>query len=127
MDKNTAVINVISWFEIPTADFERAIQFYNAILGVNLVGVEAGLIKMATFPAENGVSGALVYHENYVPSFNGTTVYLTIVVDISLTLAKVEELGGQVVIPKTALHTGGFFAQFTDLEGNRVGLMSHNN
>jgi predicted enzyme related to lactoylglutathione lyase len=117
--------NAISWFEIPTSDFQRAIQFYNTILGLHLVGVEAEAIKMATFPAESGVGGALVYHENYAPSFNGTTVYLTIEGDIALTLTKIEELGGTVVIPKTALHTGGFFAQFTDSEGNRVGLMSH--
>lgn len=79
---------------------------------------------MAVFPAENGVGGALVYHEHYAPSFNGTTVYLTVKGDLAQTLARIEELGGQVIIPKTALHTGGFFAQFTDLEGNRVGLMS---
>lgn len=116
--------NALSWFEIPTADFERAIRFYNAILGINLVGVNADAIKLASFPADNGVGGALVYHENYVPSFNGTTVYLTVAGDIAQTLAKIEELGGTLVVPKTALHTGGFFAQFTDLEGNRVGLMS---
>lgn len=117
--------NAVSWFEIPTADFQRAIQFYNTILGINLVGVDAEAIKLAAFPAESGVGGALVYHENYVPSFNGTTVYLTVEGDIAVTLAKIEELGGTVVISKTALHTGGFFAQFTDSEGNRVGLMSH--
>ena len=116
--------NAVSWFEIPTVDFQRAIQFYNAILGLNLVGVDAGAIKMAAFPAEGGVGGALVYNENYVPSFNGTTVYLTVEGDLALTLAKIEELGGTIVISKTPLHTGGFFAQFTDLEGNRVGLMS---
>ncbi len=117
---------VISWFEIPAADFQRAIEFYNTILGLNMVGVAAESIKMATFPAESGVGGALVYHENYSPSFNGTTVYLAIEGDIAVTLAKIQELGGSVVIPKTVLHTGGFFAQFTDLEGNRVGLMSSN-
>jgi predicted enzyme related to lactoylglutathione lyase len=116
--------NAVSWFEIPTADFERAIRFYNTILGINLVGVDVEAIKLASFPAENGVGGALVYHENYVPSFNGTTVYLTVEGDIDQTLAKIEELGGTVVISKTPLHTGGFFAQFTDSEGNRVGLMS---
>ena len=116
--------NAISWFEIPTANLQRAIEFYNTILGVKLVGVAAASIMMAPFPAEGGVGGALVHHENYVPSFNGTTVYLTVQGDIDSTLAKIEELGGSVVIPKTPLHTGGFLAQFTDLEGNRVGLMS---
>lgn len=116
--------NAASWFEIPTADFQRAIDFYNAALGLNLVGVDAMAIKMAAFPAENGVGGALVYHPNYVPSFNGTTVYLTVEGDIADVLAKIEALGGTVVISKTELHTGRFFAQFTDLEGNRVGLMS---
>ncbi len=117
--------NAVSWFEIPTADFERAIRFYNTILGINLVGVDAGAIRLAAFPAESGVGGALVHHENYVPSFNGTTVYLTVEEDIAQILGKIEELGGQVVIGKTPLHTGGYFAQFTDLEGNRMRLMSH--
>jgi len=118
--------NAVSWFEIPAADFQRAIEFYNTILGLNMVGVAAKPIMMATFPAESGVGGALVYHENYIPSFNGTTVYLNIEGDIAVTLAKIEESGGLTVVPKTALHTGGLFAQFTDSEGNRVGLMSNN-
>jgi uncharacterized protein len=118
--------NAASWFEIPTLDFQRAIDFYNAAFGFELVGADVEPIKIAAFPAESGVGGALVYHPNYIPSFNGTTVYLTVKADIADILVKIEELGGTVVVPKMPfpVSPGGFLAQFTDSEGNRVGLMS---
>lgn len=120
--------NAVSWFEIPTTDFQRAIKFYNTILEITLHSMEMGQgMLMAMFPAEGGVGGTLVHHENYKPSFDGSTVYLTVEKDLAVTLAKIEELGGTVVIPKTSLGEemgGGFFAQFIDSEGNRVGLFS---
>ena len=41
--------SAVSWFEIPTADFQRAIDFYNAAFGLSLVGVDAGRLNWRLF------------------------------------------------------------------------------
>src|SRR5437016_10378097 len=42
--------------------------------------------------------------------------------DIEGTLAKVEALGGQTIMPKTEIPNVGWFAFFTDPTGNKVAL-----
>lgn len=117
--------NAVNWFEIPVSDIHRAVIFYSAILGIVL---EAGPVSegymMATFPAEDGVSGALVSGEGYVPSSNGTTVYLNGGHDLNEVLNRVEAAGGKVIVPKIDIGESGFFAFFLDTEGNKVGLHS---
>jgi hypothetical protein len=44
--------------------------------------------------------------------------------DIEATLAKVESLGGRVLVPKTEIPTVGWFGVFSDPTGNKVGLYS---
>lgn len=117
--------NVISWFEIPVTDMHRAVAFYSAILDVQLEAGPAGEgYMMATFPAENDVSGALLSGEGYVPSTNGTTVYLNGGDDLSVVLDRMEAAGGKIIVPKTHIGENGFFAFFLDTEGNKVGLHS---
>jgi predicted enzyme related to lactoylglutathione lyase len=45
--------------------------------------------------------------------------------DIESTLAKVEELGGQTVTPKTEIPDMGWFAVFKDPQGNLIGLFTY--
>lgn len=42
--------------------------------------------------------------------------------DIETTLAKVEALGGKVILPKTVIPMTGWFAFFSDPTGNVIGL-----
>jgi len=42
--------------------------------------------------------------------------------DIETSLARAEELGGRIVMPKTEIPTVGWFAIFSDPTGNNVGL-----
>jgi len=117
--------NAINWFEIPVSDMHRAAIFYSTILGITLeAGPASEGYMMATFPAEEGVSGALVSGEGYVPSSNGTTVYLNGGKDLSEVLNRVEDAGGKILVPKTNIGENGFFAFFLDTEGNKVGLHS---
>ncbi|MFQ5591221.1 MAG: VOC family protein [Phycisphaerae bacterium] len=43
--------------------------------------------------------------------------------DIDETLAKVAELGGTVIVPKTAIPGVGHFAMFADPEGITIGIL----
>jgi predicted enzyme related to lactoylglutathione lyase len=117
--------NAVNWFEIPVSDFQRAEKFYNTILAVDLASMEASEgYQMGMFPAEAGVGGALMQGEGYVPSAEGTIVYLNAGDDLNIVLNRVEAAGGQVIVPKTNIGENGYFAFFMDTEGNKVGLHS---
>lgn len=116
----------INWFEIPVSAFDRAVKFYSAIFGIEFYTMEMGGTQMAMFPTgDNESGGALVQGSDYVPSMDGTTVYLSGGKDLSGVLRKVEDNGGKVLVPKTSIGDGmGYFAMFADTEGNKVALHS---
>lgn len=121
--------NVAVWFEIPVADLARAVRFYESVFAVTLdqEGCPSGVpVRMAVFPAgETAVKGCLIQHEHCRPSADGTTVYLNGGDDLAVPLARAVEAGATVVVPKTIITPDiGWFAQFIDSEGNRVGLHS---
>jgi predicted enzyme related to lactoylglutathione lyase len=120
--------NVPAWFEIPSANLDRAVKFYESVLGVKLVPDNFGPMRMAIFPHERKDStstGCLIAGDGYAPSAQGSIVYLNLSDDLAKPLARVEKAGGKVVLPKTALPDNiGFFAQFLDSEGNTVGFFS---
>lgn len=120
-------MNVVTWFEIPAADLDRATRFYEAVLQAELERHDFGGLKMAWFPYTHdapGSAGSLVQQESYVPSHEGTMVYLS-VADIESTLSRVTENGGKVLNPKMSIGEYGFVAHFEDSEGNRVALHSN--
>jgi len=118
--------SAITWFEIPSQDLDRATRFYENVLGVQLMPDVMGPMKMSLFPADKGQpSGCVIHADGYRPSGDGTTVYLNLRDDLNKPLAKVEMAGGKVLQGKTALPEDmGFYAQFLDSEGNRVGFFS---
>ncbi len=123
--------NVINWFEIPAKNFERACNFYETILAGTVQKMDTSNmpISMGFLPGYepgNGVGGAVVAGEGYEPSQNGSLIYLNGGDDLSISLARVEEAGGQVVVPKTSIGENGYYAQFIDSEGNRVAFHSMN-
>ena len=122
--------NVINWFEIPVANFERATKFYNKVLGTELAPFdnEARDVRMAFFPADSGeVGGCLIHGDGYKPSAEGTLAYLNGGEDLSARLSRVESAGGKVVMPKTKISDEvGYIALFMDSEGNKVAFHSQN-
>lgn len=118
--------SAINWFEIPAADFARAKKFYSTIMDGELPEMEMGGFMMAFFPADNtGVGGAIVSGEGCVPSDKGSLIYLNGGDDLNTVLSRVEDAGGKVIMPKTAIGNDyGYCAIFTDSEGNRMGLHS---
>jgi len=117
--------NAINWFEIPVSDMNRAKQFYGAIFGTELIDLDMDpAIKMAMFPAENGIGGALLHGEGYEPSYSGSLVYLNGGADLKLIQERVEAAGGKVLQEKMSIGDNGYVGFFEDTEGNRVGLHS---
>src|SRR3989344_5815882 len=119
--------NAIDWFEIPAADFDRAVKFYSAIYGFKMQLMDLGELKMALFPVKKGgMGGSVVYHPDaYTPSEKGTLVYLNANPDLNKVLSKVEKAGGKIIQKKKLIAPDiGYMALFIDTEGNRVALHS---
>ncbi len=118
--------NVPAWFEIPTDDLDRAQRFYETILAQPLMrehfgGTDIAILRGGDKPNS---SGALIAMDDCRPSVQGSIVYLS-VANLDAVLQRAQSNGGDTLVPRTALPAGmGFFAQFRDCEGNRVGLWS---
>ncbi|MBD79302.1 MAG: glyoxalase [Crocinitomicaceae bacterium] len=122
-------MNVVTWFEIPVNDMDRAVGFYQNILDVELNLNDMGPNKMAWFPWSQGApgsAGTLIKGEGYAPSAEGSVVYFSCEPDLQESLDKVESNGGKVLVPKMGIGEFGFIAQIMDTEGNRVALHSSN-
>lgn len=120
--------NLVSIIEIPAADLGRAINFYSAILGVDIEEAEMGDVKMGVFPAEEGtVNVVLANGSDYTPTASGSVLYLNGGDDLQPILDKIAANGGEIIVPKTAISPEmGFYALFIDSEGNKLGLHSAN-
>jgi hypothetical protein len=116
--------NVVAWFEIPAANLDRAVAFYESIFTKTLKRETFGPIRMAVFPYEQpGVSGAVVNGGPYQPGDNkGTVIYLDCDGQLDAVLSRVASAGGEIALDKTELPGMGAYAHIIDTEGNRVGL-----
>jgi predicted enzyme related to lactoylglutathione lyase len=121
--------HAISWFEIPTADINRAQKFYETIFDISMVSLDLPQIKMRLFPIEDmmNIGGALTFNkEFYTPSAtSGVLLYLNGNPDLQKVLDRIDTAGGKIVVPKTQISPEhGYMAVFIDTEGNRIGLHS---
>ncbi len=123
--EQTVVKNFVTWFEIPAYNHYLSVAFYNYIFGIQMTTVELNGFAMGFFPAENGITGAIVTGNGCVPSEVGPLIYLNAGDDLNNVLYRVNEAGGRVVLEKTFLsESAGYFALFIDSEGNRLALHS---
>jgi uncharacterized protein len=113
--------NIGAYFEIPVTDMDRAINFYQSLLGIELERGSIHGYDMAFFPFENngaGISGALCKGDVYKPSIDGTFIYL-FTSNIDEVLSKAVELGSEIMFEKTDAGNC-FVAEIKDSEGNRI-------
>ncbi|MDO8592650.1 MAG: VOC family protein [bacterium] len=119
--------NVITWFEIPTNNFDRAVKFYSEILGEEVkvedfMGQQLGFFAMDSM---EGVGGNIMPpDQNFKPSTNGARVYFNCQGKLDQVLARVEKAGGKIIKPKINIGQPGWIALISDSEGNIAGLHS---
>jgi len=112
------------WFEILATDFSRAKKFYETVFHTEIEASDFGRFKMGIFPHKE-TSAAICEGQWYKPSADGVVVYMDASPDLSAALCKIEQAGGEVIMPKKQISPEhGFMALFLDTEGNRVALHS---
>lgn len=121
-------MNAVGWFDIYVDDLDRAVGFYEAVLGRKLeeIGDPTGESQMMSFPAEMsayGAGGALSKSQHARPGIGGTIIYFS-VADCATEESRVEAAGGKVIRPKFSIGEFGWVSLLQDTEGNLIGLNS---
>jgi predicted enzyme related to lactoylglutathione lyase len=115
---------LLTWVEIPSTDFERAVQFYSTILDSTLRAGEFMGIPHGFFDDKKGNSGgAVIPNTDSAIYGSGPIVYMR-VDSVDEVVARVAAAGGAVLMPKTSIGPQGDIAVIRDTEGNRVGIHS---
>ncbi len=122
------IMKIISWFQVPAVDLDRAVRFYEAVLHATFHRMEDPMCKHAFFAMDALESlrtgGELYQSAQGKPSGGGTLVYFTAPDGVDAALSRVEQAGGKIVMPKTSIGQNGFIALILDTEGNKIGLHS---
>jgi len=116
--------NVVTWFDIPVKDIDRAKTFYEQVLDIKLFAMSFGEVKFAAFPEKGdgaGASGWLIQNENNQPSGQGAVVYFQ-VDDLDQAISRVQAAGGRILQPKFEMGQLGYICLIQDTEGNMIGL-----
>lgn len=121
-------MNAVAWFDIYVDDLDRAVAFYETVLGHKLeaMGDPTGETQMMSFPADMsayGAAGALTKSEHAKPGVGGTIIYFSSQ-DCADEQSRVVEAGGVVVRPKFSIGEFGWVCLCQDTEGNVFGLNS---
>ena len=116
--------NPVFHFEIAVTDMDRAVAFYQDVLGFELARETVDGYDMAFFPRDDtqpGASGALAKGDVYRPSHDGALIYFD-VTDIDQVLSRAVSRGSRILYEKKDIGEAGFVAEFEDSEGNRIAL-----
>ncbi len=111
-------------FEIPFDELTRAKKFYEELFGWKIEPFEGKaeaeylMIETTDNDGEPGVCGGMLPRQ--APQHTITN-YIS-VPSIEESVAKVQSLGGKVVMPKTPVPNHGYFAVCLDTENNAFGL-----
>lgn len=121
-------MNAVGWFDIYVDDLDRAVTFYETVLGAKLedMGDPTGESQMKSFPADMsvyGAAGALTKSPHAAPGVGGTTIYF-MAQDCANEESRVAAAGGVVIRPKFSIGEFGFVSLCQDTEGNLFGLNS---
>ncbi|TLP81775.1 VOC family protein [Maribacter sp. ACAM166] len=111
-------------FDISADDVLRAKTFYEKLFGWKIEKFPTGpreyyLIETLAKTGKKSIGGGIAKREK-------TDQQITNFIEVDSideAIAKVRELGGEIVEPKSAIPNGGYIAACKDTEGNTFGMM----
>ena len=108
----------VSWFEIHAKNGQKAREFYSSLFGWEINSdnpMNYGMVN----PAEGGIGGGVTES----PGAPMVTFYIN-VPNVDEALKKAVSLGGTAVMGPDDVPGGPRIAQFSDPDGNVIGLMT---
>jgi uncharacterized protein len=114
----------IVWFQIPADNVERARKFYSTLFGWKIKKVPGGMDywHIDTGGADASPDGGMIARQSPQQAI---TNYVA-VESVDKAATKVEKLGGEVCMGKTAVPQMGYFAICQDTENNVFALWERN-
>jgi hypothetical protein len=116
----------IGFFDIPADDVARAKKFYQSLLGwtiepaTDFFDQSQQRQNITTGKPEDGTMNHGGLYKRHMP---GPIMNFVTVENLAAVLAKVERLGGTIVMPKNVIKDVGLVAVIRDTEGNILGLL----
>jgi predicted enzyme related to lactoylglutathione lyase len=112
MRKMTGIVH----FEIPADDMQRAKKFYSNLFGWNIVGMPGmDYMMIDVYGAPGGGMMKKMHPDQQIINYIG-------VPSVDEYAAKVEKLGGKIVVAKKAVPGMGYFIVCMDAENNPFGI-----
>jgi uncharacterized protein len=111
--------NPVAWFEITGPDAAALQSFYSQAFDWEIDADNEMSYGMVT-AGQGGIRGGI----SPDPQGGHYSTFYVAVDDVDATLAKVTELGAEVMMPPMDVPGGPRIAFFTDPAGNQVGLMT---
>lgn len=103
-------------FEIPADDMQRAKTFYSNLFGWNIVGMPGmDYMMIDVYGAPGGGMMKKILPDQQIINYIG-------VPSVDEYAAKVEKLGGKIIVPKKAVPGMGYFVVCMDTENNPFGI-----
>jgi uncharacterized protein len=121
----------IAYFEVPADDVDRAKHFYHTLLGWKIEPTKNPEPAMASLQYQDVITGeqestpmggTLNMGGMYKRQMAEPIINYVMVDDIDSKIAKVEKLGGKIVVPKREIQSVGTIVIIQDTEGNAIGL-----
>ena len=115
--------NKVVHFEIPRDNPEKTMNFFKDVFGWSFTQSGTEQYWLANTGEENlpGIGGAFVKKRDpKMPLTNSIHVE-----DIDEAIKKIEQAGGEVVVPKKPVPAVGWIAFFTDPDGNVHGILQY--
>lgn len=117
-------------FEIHADDTDRAARFYTELLGWTITKwggpMDYGLVTTGA-DGTPGINGGLMKRQHPLGGNDGVIAYVCTVDvdDVDRFVARAQELGGKVALPKMPVPGVGWLAYVKDTEGNVLGMMQN--
>ena len=103
-------------FEIPADDIQRAKTFYSDLFGWKIEGFQGmDYMMIDVFGAPGGGMMKRMHPDQLITQYIGVT-------SVDEYAAKVEKLGGKILVPKKAVPGMGYFVICMDTENNTFGI-----
>jgi uncharacterized protein len=104
-------------FEIPADDLQRAKTFYTKLFGWKIEGVKGMDMEymMVDTYGQGGGMMKRMHPDQQITDYIG-------VPSVDEYSAKVEKLGGKIIVPKKAVPSMGYFVICMDTENNAFGI-----